>query len=420
MKFNVDKFLLILIFTISYFVDCKDSDTTAPELPPSDVLAANAGPDRTTITGSYAILDGSKSTGNIDWYVWEQDESNPDKIFLFSGEGIEHSVLTTGFVKEGIYNFSLVVKRGKQVSAPDELKVTVKPNPYQSYFEDPNLEIIIRYILNKPDGAIAENQLLSLDSLYLPPVISNKVSSLNGLEFCKNLVYLEMGLQNIADISPIAPLTKLVVLNLTQNRLIADITALANLTNLEWLDLDSNLIEDISSLTNLTKLKYLNLQLNPVKSINALENMHDLEKFLLFQAVLDNISALANLTKLKQLWIIGSGLHDISVLENLTDLQNLHLADNDIEDISAFTKMKKLEWLALDLNNVSNILPLKSLPNLRYIRLWDNQISEIKPLIENPAINKGDIVGLDNNPLNEKSINEYIPALLARGVYVTW
>ena len=48
-----------------------------------------------------------------------------------------------------------------------------------------------------------------------------------------------------------------------------------------------------------------------------------------------------------------------------------------------------------------------------------NQITNIKPLVDNPGIGKGDIVGLDGNPLNEKSINEYIPALQARGVHVT-
>ena len=420
MKINVDKFLLILIFTISYFVDCKDSDTTAPELPPSDVLAANAGPDRTTITGSYAILDGSKSTGNIDWYVWEQDESNPDKIFLFSGEGIEHSVLTTGFVKEGIYNFSLVVKRGKQVSAPDELKVTVKPNPYQSYFEDPNLEIIIRYILNKPDGAIAENQLLSLDSLYLPPVISNKVSSLNGLEFCKNLVCLQMGHQSISDISPIAPLTKLVVLNLTHNRLIADITALANLTDLEWLNLDKNLIEDISPLKQLTRLKYLNLRHNKINNIAALANKTELEQLLMSYATIPDLSNIKDLTKLKQLWLTKCGVTDISALTKLVELENLKISWCSINDISSLAYLKKLDWVALEQNQIINLVPLKDLPNLRYLRLWDNQISDIQPLVDNPAINKGDIVGLNGNPLNEKSINEYIPALQARGAYVTW
>jgi hypothetical protein len=82
--------------------------------------------------------------------------------------------------------------------------------------------------------------------------------------------------------------------------------------------------------------------------------------------------------------------------------------------------MKKLEWVALENNKISDISALGYLLNLKYVRLWDNQITNIKPLVDNAGIEKGDIVGLDGNPLDEISINEYIPTLQARGVVVTW
>ena len=67
--------------------------------------------------------------------------------------------------------------------------------------------------------------------------------------------------------------------------------------------------------------------------------------------------------------------------------------------------------MALKQNKIFDISPLQNLPSLSYIWLWDNQITNIKPLVDNPNISQGDIVGLDNNPLDEISINEYIPAL---------
>ena len=76
--------------------------------------------------------------------------------------------------------------------------------------------------------------------------------------------------------------------------------------------------------------------------------------------------------------------------------------------------------MALEKNNISDISALKDLLNLRYVRLWDNQITDIKPLVDNPGIGKGDVVGLDGNPLDGKSVDEYIPVLQARGVEVTW
>ena len=72
------------------------------------------------------------------------------------------------------------------------------------------------------------------------------------------------------------------------------------------------------------------------------------------------------------------------------------------------------------MNNVSDISALQYLPSLNYVRLWDNQIIDIKSLVDNPALGDGDIVGLDDNPLSEESINEYIPILKARGVIVSW
>jgi len=413
------RLIFIHIQFILFFISCQNLFETGDEK-----LVANTGPDQMTIAGSYAILDASKSRGAIDWYQWEQDEKNPVKVKIFSGN--ENYTQQIGFVKEGVYLFKLTVRSGvtpgnlsgTNASEPDEVIVTVTPNP-QNLFEDPNLEIAVRFMLRNQIEELRDDMLLSLDSLrYFDG--AEEISSLKGIEHCENLRCLQMGHQSISDISPIATLTKLKVLNFTQNRKISDITPLAELTELEWLDLDSNLITDISPLRNLVRLKFLNLQLNPIENINAIKNMLELETFFLFRAALEDISAASNLVRLTQLWLVDCGLRDISRLTNLVNIKNLHLAWNQISDINPLSNFKKLEWVALEKNNISDISPLRDLSNLRYVRLWDNQITNIKPLVDNPGIGKGDIVGLDGNPLDEKSVNEYIPALRARGVEVTW
>jgi len=397
--------------------------------PDNSKLVANAGPDQTTIVGSYAVFDPTYSKGDYNWYEWQQDETNPEEVKLFSqGKDTkdEWNIQKVGFVKEGIYKFRLIVRSnvipgnmsGTSASEADEVVVTVNPNPY-SHFEDPNLEIMVRITLNKQVDELTGSTLLGLDSLQFL-VTPKLVSSLRGLESCKNLNYLHMGSQDISDISPLSSLIRLKELTLDQNYKISDVSPLANLTELEWLDLSNNKITDISALKKLVKLKYLNLQINPVNNIDVIQYMHDLKTLLLFKAILKDISALANLLELKRLWIVDSKITDISYIKNIVNIENLHLAWNQISDITPLSNMKKLEWLALEKNNISDISPLKDLPNLRYIRLWDNQIANIKPLVDNRGIGEGDIVGLDGNPLDEKSINEYIPALQARGVLVTW
>jgi len=412
-------FSFIHIFIILLLISCKDMFSSG-----DTKLIANAGPDQTTITGSYAILDASQSNGDIDWWDWEQDENNPAEVKIFSGD--DNYKQQIGFTEVGIYIFRLTVRKGvvpgnlegTQASEADEVVVTVNQNP-QHLFEDPNLGIAVRFMLKKQTEELTENMLLSLDSLRFFDVVED-ISSLSGLERCMNLRCLQMGHQNIPDISPIANLTKLKVLDLTQNRKISDITPLENLTELEWLNLDSNLITDISALKDLLKLEYLNLQYNSINDISVLLNMKELRELWMSHALLSDLSSLSHLSKLELLWLTGCGIEDISCLKNMANVKVLKLAWNQITDISSLSNMKKLEWVALEMNSISDISPLRELLNLRYVRLWDNQITDIKPLVDNPGIGEKDIVGLNDNPLNEKSINEYIPALQARGVVVTW
>ena len=96
----------------------------------------------------------------------------------------------------------------------------------------------------------------------------------------------------------------------------------------------------------------------------------------------------------------------------------LALVDNQISDISPLKGLTRLAWLSLDGNLISDIEPLAGLTNLTRLYLRANQISDIRPLVDNPGLGDGDDVCLYWNPLTEQSINEYIPALNARGANV--
>lgn len=415
---------LIFIQCILLFIACQNPFETS-----DGKLVANAGPGQMTIVGSYAVFDPTKSTGDYNWYDWQQDEMNPVVVKLLSQSReakAEWNVQKVGFVKEGTYKFRLIVRsgvtpsnmNGTNASGADEIKITVNPNP-SSRFEDPNLEITVRAALKKRVEELSENTLLALDSLH-SLITPQRISSLRGIEHCKNLYFLEMGLQDISDISPLASLTKLKRLGLDQNHKISDITPLAGLTELEWLNLNSNLITDILPLKNLVKLQYLNLQYNSIHGISALANLRELKELWMADASLNDLSVLSNLNKIEILWLSRCGIEDISYLINLANIKTLKLTWSKIHNLSSLSNMKKLEWVALEKNNISDISPLRDQPQLRYVRLWDNQITNIKPLVDNSGIGKGGMVGLDGNPLDEKSVNEYIPALQARGVMVTW
>ncbi len=95
--------------------------------------------------------------------------------------------------------------------------------------------------------------------------------------YCTDLVALDLGHQNISDISFLLPLKKLKIIILADNR-VKDISVLGELPELEYVELFMNRIEDVSPLTKLTKLRDLNLCSNKVKDFTPLTKIQTLQR----------------------------------------------------------------------------------------------------------------------------------------------
>ncbi len=415
--------LITLSITCSKKIPVKNDkpEPIEPEIP----YIADAGPDQTVVVGSYVILNGSRSTPaagkQINWWQWDQLASNPEKLFVKNGT--VDTTISLGVAKEGTYKFTLKVKDQFDdlvESALDTTIVTVLPRS-QIICEDPKLDVQIRWILKKQTEVITQQDLLSIDSLYRVIYVRD-ISSVQGIEPCLNLEYVSLGLQDIIDLTPLANLKKLKILNLTQNHNIYDISPLSELTNLEYLHIDNNKISDISSLKKLVKLTYLNLAYSPVQDISALTNMSELEELQLSNSELENndFPNISNLIKLKSFWAPACKIIDLDFIKNMKKMQVLYLSYNEIENIAPLKNLNGLVRIYLDLNQVKDISPLKNLPNIGKLRLRYNKIEDILPLVENENLKNGVVINITGNPLNEKSINEYIPILLNRGCYVFW
>ena len=157
-------------------------------------------------------------------------------------------------------------------------------------------------------------------------------------------------------------------------REISDISGIEYCENITYLRIRNNNISDISPIADLIKLDYLNIRNNQITNLDALENLTNLT-FLNFDS---------------------NQITDISILSNLVKLNTLWGAYNQYEDIAS----------------------LKNLTNLIKLGIEDNLISDILPLVQNQGIGLGDLVRLNDNPLSNTSLNEYIPQLVARGVTV--
>lgn len=202
--------------------------------------------------------------------------------------------------------------------APDDVVV----------FDDAALEASIRQAIGKPTGDVTLADAAKLTELELSQQGVDPdqpyIYSLNALRYFTNLTYLGLGyaLRNESD--PNAAV---------------DISPVANLTNLESLQMAGLIIDDLSAVAGLDKLISLTL-------------------------------------------FNGEQPLDLSPLAGLTNLQALTLRNNQISDLTPLSGLSKLRYLDLEGNQITDVTPLAGLTGLERLFLTDNPISDYSPLVQ--------------------------------------
>ena len=178
---------------------------------------------------------------------------------------------------------------------------------------------------------------------------------------------------SLIDLSPLAGLTNLITLDLTDSFSLIDLSPLAGLTNLSTLNLDScTSLSDLSPLAGLTNLSSLNLRngfkLIDLSPITGLTNLSDLNLDSCTSHI--DLSPLAGLTKLSDLNLNGTG-GDLRHLANLSNLINLNLCYcSSLSDLSPLAGLTNLITLNFFLSeSISDLSPLSGLTNLSELYL---------------------------------------------------
>ena len=276
------------------------------------------------------------------------------------------------------------------------------------YFEDAVLEKAIAEELGIDGRAITEADMTKLPNLYANGYDSERITSLEGLQYATNLVDLSLWDNDISDLTPISGLENLSYLDLDDNN-IEDLTPLANLKNLMTLYLDNNAIEDITPLQELTLADmYISLYGNHIDDEAAIQYLRDngasvgyyndtdspevyFEDEVLEEAVANTLGiegraiTESDMAKLTDLYAndYDSDFGPITSLEGLQYAENLMTLDlmgNNISDLTPLSGLKNLESLTLWDNAISDLTPLSSLENLSYLDLDENYIEDLAPL----------------------------------------
>jgi RNA polymerase sigma factor (sigma-70 family) len=233
--------------------------------------------------------------------------------------------------------------------------------------------------------------LVELTNLMDLGLWSNQITNITPLRELTNLTKLSLWDNQIADITPLSELTKLTSLLLLNNQ-ITDISALSGLINLTELWLDENQITDISILSGLTNLRSLRLGSNQITDISALSELTDLAYLIFHDNQINNIVPLSRLTKLTTLGFNRNQVTDITPLSELTDLTWLSLTNNQIADISALSRMINLRVLYLNNNQITDISALNGMSNHISLHLLDNSITDWSPVFH--------IINVNGRPRN--------------------
>jgi Leucine-rich repeat (LRR) protein len=262
-------------------------------------------------------------------------------------------------------------------------------------FSDANFEALIRTTLSKPTGDITAAEMATITTLT-----GNgwNISDISGIEYCTNLV----------------------TLNLEDNQLV-DLSDLIGLANLNWIGLSNNQIVNINALVQNSGIGsgdtvYLNgnpLSATSISYISDLEARgvtvyHDGGTAIVFYDA--NFEALIRTT-------LSKPTGDITI----ADMETITIIIGDgwnIADISEIVYCTNLVTLNLEGNLLTDLSDLSGLLNLNWLDLSNNLIVDIVALVDNSGIGSGDTVYLNGNPLSPASVGTNIPILEARGVTV--
>ncbi len=252
---------------------------------------------------------------------------------------------------------------------------------------DANLRMALAHALGKePTQSITAEDLAGLAQLDWSSEargsFQHEIADLTGLEFAVGLRSLDLTNNNLGDLSP-----------------------LAHLPALTWLDLDANFsVTDVGPLAVLEKLRFLRVRQADVVDISALAGLVDLRALSLGSNEISDISALAGLVDLRTLELANNEISDISALRELVQLRVLDLNDNPVSDLSPLERVTRLQRLNARNASVADLSPLADLAELDQLDLSGNAISDVSSL-KNTSFASGCMGGLNLSQNNLSDIS---------------
>ena len=270
--------------------------------------------------------------------------------------------------------------------------------PLPANIPDPGLDAALRSALGIPNGPLYPDELASLTGQF--NAAGYGIADLTGIEHCTGLTILDVSDNTLGSLAPLASLTGLKELNLSDNNTLSNLSPLASLTQLETLDASGNLISDLSPLAGLTSLTRLELGSNQIADLSPLDGLTNLETLNLPSNEIVNLAPLAGLTNLTRLDLENNQIVDLSRLSNLSALETLSLPNNLLTGLSTLPTLPALRSLRLSNNPITSLAGLDPQPALDFLSARGCEFSDLSPLAEIPSLRD---ISISDNPISDLS-----------------
>lgn len=234
----------------------------------------------------------------------------------------------------------------------------------------------------------SSSELANIENIEELDLAGNEgLRTLNSIQFVKGLRKLDISGTNVTDISALTQLTNLEYLDVSENW-ITDITPLYQLENLKFLNIDniqatSEDIEQYVATHPETKVIYKAnehtiwfLNLSPAwKEVLLQQAGYNKDQVLKTNQIFD-------IFYIKKINIIGrNDIESLDPLSNLLQLEELYFANTmKINDLTPLSNLNSIKVIDCSFNPITDLGPLENLGNLKSLNVSNTYVSSLDAL----------------------------------------
>lgn len=217
------------------------------------------------------------------------------------------------------------------------------------------------------------------------------LTSLKRLNLGKNYNMLSAGSSDVKglDISPLKSLSLLEEIDLSDNML-SDIDALRSLSLLKRVVLTRNRIDDISPLSACKNLKYVDLSYNygynddnterGVVDLSPLYEISSIETLIANYNIIEDVTGIEMLTELKHLDLSENFISDVTPISKLPKVETVILNRNSLVSIAPFKNNEVIKTLDVSQNMITHFDVILTMKNLQELNWAQNNIQNYRPI----------------------------------------